>query len=268
MQVASINTAEAHQSHLEKTPSLIAAEDIHNIPGEFSASLALTTDYIFRGVSQNANSHNTHFPVHGDFPSFQGSIDYSLFLSEKWVGTPVENVSFNAGVWASTPEFWFEPMVEVDYYGGFSGEIKPVGWDKGVGWDVGLIYFSIPDSSSNSASFWEGNANLGYDFDSFAVSTGINISPDFNGESGDSRYYTAGIDIPLFKSLALSGHFGHQTADEFDDYSDVKVGLSADVLGFGTELAYHDTFDCKADGSPCSLFLGGDHTVFTISRSF
>ena len=46
-----------------------------------------------------------------------------------------------------------------------------------------------------------------------------------------------------------------------DDYSDVKVGLSADVLGFGTELASHDTFDCVGGGC-------GDHTVFTISRLF
>jgi hypothetical protein len=44
--------------------SLIPAEDV---PGEFSASMLLGTDYIFRGVSQNSSGT----------PTIQGSIDYS-----------------------------------------------------------------------------------------------------------------------------------------------------------------------------------------------
>ncbi|MBL6934713.1 MAG: hypothetical protein ISR48_04810 [Alphaproteobacteria bacterium] len=218
--------------------SLIPAEDV---PGEFSAGMALTTDYIFRGVSQNSDGT----------PAIQGSIDYS-------VDTPVEGVSFYAGAWGSNIEFGSDAgSIEIDYYGGFGGEVQ------GIGWDVGFVYFSYPGApDASNLDYWEGNANLGYDFGMFAVSAGINASPDFTGETGDAFYYTAGVDVPLFKSLALGFNFGHQTVDQLEDYSDIKLGLSADVVGFGMELAYHDTFN-RADSS-----LSDERAVFTISRSF
>lgn len=218
--------------------SLIPAE---SVPGEFSASMALTTDYIFRGVSQNSSGT----------PAIQGSIDYS-------VDTPVEGVSFYAGAWGSNVEFGSDAgSIEIDYYGGFAGEVQ------GIGWDVGFVYFSYPGSpDASNLDYWEGNANLGYDFGLFALSAGINASPDFTGETGDAFYYTAGVDIPLFKSLALSGQFGHQTVDNSEDYSDVKVAFSADVVGFGMELAFHDTINRSASG------LSDERAVFTISRSF
>jgi uncharacterized protein (TIGR02001 family) len=218
--------------------SLIPAEDV---PGEFSASMLLGTDYIFRGVSQNSSGT----------PTIQGSIDYS-------VDTPVESVSFYAGVWGSNIEFDPDPgSIEIDYYGGFSGDIQ------GVGWDVGFVYFSYPGApEASNLDYWEGNINLGYDFGKFALSGGVALSPDFTGETGDSAYYTVGVDVPLFKSLALGFQFGHQTVDESEDYSDTKLGLSADIVGFGAEVAWHDTFD-HADGA-----TSDSRAVFTISRSF
>ena len=218
--------------------SLIPAE---SVPGEFSASMALTTDYIFRGVSQNSDGT----------PAIQGSIDYS-------VDTPVDGVSLYAGAWGSNIEFSSDSgSIEIDYYGGFAGEVQ------GIGWDVGFVYFSYPGApDASNLAYWEGTANLGYDFGMFALSAGIAASPDFTGDTGDAFYYTAGVDIPLFKSLALSGHFGHQTVDQLEDYSDVKVALSADVVGFGMELAYHDTLNRSASS------LSDERAVFTISRSF
>ena len=218
--------------------SLIPAE---SIPGEFSATMLMGTDYIFRGVSQNSSGT----------PTIQGSIDYS-------VDSPVEGVGIYAGVWGSNVEFDPDPgSIEIDWYGGLTGEVE------GVGWDVGFVYFAYPGApEASNLDYWEGNANLGYDFDQFALSAGVNISPDFTGETGDAFYYTAGVDVPLFKSLALGFHFGHQTVDESEDYSDIKLGLSADIVGFGAEVAWHDTLN-RADGA-----TSDSRAVFTISRSF
>ena len=234
---------------------LIAAE---SVPGEFSTSMLLGTDYVFRGVSQNSSGT----------PTIQGSIDYSL-------DTPVAGVGIYAGVWGSNVEFDPDPgSIEIDWYGGLTGEVNDIGWD------AGFVYFSYPGSpSASNLDYWEGNANIGYDFYPYSLSAGINVSPDFTGETGDAVYWTLGVDVPLYdfldpmmepgnglhgytKSLALGLHFGHQTVDESEDYSDIKLGLSADIVGFGAEVAWHDTFN-HADGA-----TSNSRAVFTISRSF
>ena len=216
----------------------IAAE---SVPGEFSTSMLLGTDYVFRGVSQNSSGT----------PTIQGSIDYSL-------DTPVAGVGIYAGVWGSNVEFDPDPgSIEIDWYGGLTGEVNDIGWD------AGFVYFAYPGApGASNLDYWEGNANIGYDFNPYSLSAGINVSPDFTGETGDAVYWTLGVDVPLFKSLALGFHFGHQSVDDSDSYSDVKLGLSADIVGFGAEVAWHDTFN-HADGA-----TSDSRAVFTVSRSF
>ena len=84
-----------------------------------SANVALTTDYVFRGISQTLND-----------PAVQGGFDatYGLFYAGVWGS----NVDFGAGSPAD---------LELDWYGG----IRPT-W-KSLNFDVGVIYYNYPSAS-------------------------------------------------------------------------------------------------------------------------
>ena len=86
-----------------------------------SANIALTSDYVFRGVSQTAED-----------PAVQGGFDATCSI-------------FYAGVWASNLKW--DPLfntewadLEIDWYGG----VRPV--TGKVNWDIGVLYYSYPGS--------------------------------------------------------------------------------------------------------------------------
>jgi uncharacterized protein (TIGR02001 family) len=89
------------------------------IPGTFSANVALTSEYRFRGLSQT-----------DDAPAIQGGFDYEIEVVKPaalYLGAWASNVDFNegAGVDGAT--------IEIDLYGGI----------KGSHGDSGLIPTSI-----------------------------------------------------------------------------------------------------------------------------
>ena len=66
------------------TPAM--AQDKSPIPGTFSANVALTSEYLFRGLSQN-----------DDAPAIQGGFDYEVEVAKP--------VSLYAGAWGSNVDF-------------------------------------------------------------------------------------------------------------------------------------------------------------------
>ena len=83
-----------------------------------SANVALTTDYVFRGISQTLND-----------PAVQGGIDATWKM-------------FYVGFWASNVDFGLgDPAdIEIDWYGG----IRPT-W-KNITFDLGVIFYTYPDT--------------------------------------------------------------------------------------------------------------------------
>lgn len=233
----------------------LAAEDS---PHQFSANVALTTDYRFRGISQTTED-----------PALQGGFDYSY--------TPF---GFYAGVWASNLDFGEDTTLvkdtadlEIDYYAGFSGEFA-VG--NGLGWDVGALYYSYPGSDTGMLGadydYWEVYGSLSYDFGKAAVSAGFAYSPDYFFESGDSVYYYGEVEVPLPHDFALAGHVGHQEIDDnaqfgTPDYTDWKIGISRSIGHFTFDVSYVDT-----DLSNGECFGGTDFcdatAIFTVSSSW
>ncbi len=240
------------------TPVVVYAEDS---PHEFSANVALSTDYRFRGISQTTED-----------PALSGGFDYSY--------TPY---GFYAGVWASNLDFGEDTSVnpalqdaadlEIDFYGGFGGEFA----GTGIGWDIGGLYYMYPGSDTGSGvadyDYFEVYGSLSYDFGNFDVAGGLAYSPDYFFESDDSLYVYGDIGVPLpFAGLALAGHVGHQWIDNnaqfgTPDYLDWSVGLSKEIGIFGFDLSYIDT-----DLSDTECFGGTDFcdatVVFTFSSSF
>ncbi len=222
-------------------------------PHEFSANVALSTDYVFRGISQTSED-----------PAISGGFDYSY--------TPA---GFYAGVWASSLDFGVadpdDADIEVDFYGGFAGDFA-----NGISWDVGGLYYYYPGSDTGAGvadyDYFEAYGSLGYDFGPAAVSFGLAWSPDYFFESEDGLYVNLGIDIPLPNGFALSGAVGHQDIDDnaqfgTPDYTDWKIGVSKEIGAFGFDLSYYDT-----DLSDAECFGGGNvcdgRAVFTVSSSW
>lgn len=233
---------------------VVSADDS---PHEFSANVALSTDYRFRGISQTS-----------DDPALSGGFDYSY--------TPY---GFYAGVWASNLDFNVpdpDPAdLEIDFYGGFSGEFSS--GIPGLGWDIGGLYYYYPGSDTGPGvadyDYFEAYGSLSYDFGSFNVAAGLAYSPDYFFESDDSLYVYGDVGVPLpVWDLSLAGHVGHQDIDNnaqfgTPDYMDWSIGLSKDIGPFTFDISYIDT-----DLSDAECFGGTDFcdatAVFTISSSF
>lgn len=211
---------------------------------ELSANIGLVSQYSFRGITQSDEG-----------PALQGGFDIT-HSSGLYAGLWASNVDFNDGDEAS---------VEIDLYGGFANTV-----DK-FSYDVGVIYYAYPGADSSlDYDFWEGKLEVGYDFDLFYATAGLNYSPDYFAGSGDALYSSLGVEIPLPKDFILSGHVGYQAIDDnsafgTDDYMDWSVGLGYTYEGFDLSLQYVDTDldepgDC-ADGCDAKILFG-------ISRSF
>ncbi|MEO1303651.1 MAG: TorF family putative porin [Pseudomonadota bacterium] len=148
--------------------------------GEFSGNVALTTDYVWRGVSQN-----------GEQPAVQGGFDYA-------------NGNFYAGTWASIVDFGGANM-ELDLYGGWAGETE-----AGLGWDVGVIGYIYPDT--DDLDFVELYGGLSYGFEAVSVSGYLYVDPDnettyLETSAGFSATDNLGFDATAASYLDGAGEY-------------------------------------------------------------
>lgn len=229
-------------------PGAATAENGPMIPGEFSANVALTTDYRFRGISQTDKE-----------PAIQGGFDYSIGLTDMF--------SLYAGIWASNVDFQDgdEAQIEIDYYGGVTAEYQ------GIGIDIGLIYYTYPGASSGlDYDYVEGKIALSYSpIEPLTLGIGYNYSPDYFASSGDFHYpnasveYTPELGLPL--PLTLSATYGYNSIDDeaafgARDYHDWSAGIATSYEFIGLSLQYIDN---DLGGS-----IGDPAVVFTVSGSF
>ncbi len=217
----------------------------------FSGNVGLTTDYVYRGISQTDSG-----------PAIQGGFDLE------------HDSGFYAGIWASNLDFVgdSETAIEIDYYLGIGGEFS-----NKIGWDVGAIYYNYPDSKTcNTADcdFTEVNGHLSYDFGPAALTFGLNYSSDFFASSDNSLYTTLDLDIPLPNDFALGIHYGDQSIDNnasfgTPDYNDWKIGISKSLGGFDFALDYTDTdlSDSECFGGGAFKDLCDGRAIFTVSKS-
>ncbi len=212
-------------------------------PHEFSANVTLTTDYMYRGISQT-----------NEGPAIQGGFDYA------------HSSGIYLGTWASSLEFGAgddDTNLEVDFYGGMAGDFS-----NGVSWDIGGLYYMYPNTDADAAGdfdFFEAYGSLGYTFNNItfepSISTYMAYSPDFFGETGDSFYVTGEFGLSLPYGVGLSFLYGNQSIDKGTDYAHVSVGLSKDISIFTLDASYYDGIDdCNTE--TCEA------VVFSISSSF
>jgi uncharacterized protein (TIGR02001 family) len=208
----------------------------------FTGNVALTTDYVFRGISQS-----------NEEPTVQGGMDWADAATGLY-----------AGAWASGVDFE-DATTEMDFYGGLSGTVDDISWDLG-----GIYYFYPGADDTLDYDFWELAASVGYDFDVLQATLSVNYSPDYFGSSGNAWYPSANVSVPLPYGLTADAGIGYQWIEDnesfgTDDYATWSLGLGYDLSGFNLGLKYIDT-DLK-EPSECADGCGA-RVVFTVSRSF
>ena len=198
-----------------------------------SASVALATDYVWRGYSQTDEEM-----------AISGSFDYG------------HSSGFYLGTWASNVDFGDDTSVEVDIYAGFASEIG----DSGISYDLMALRYIYPGEDYDWNEF---SVSLGYSIFSVGVAHSGNVYD--SGESG--TYYSAGIDYALPADFSISAGIGFYDYDDkvsADDHTDYHVGISKEFIGFGFDLSY---FGMDDDGEDAYGDLADDRIVFTISKS-
>jgi len=195
--------------------------------GEFSGNVALTTDYVWRGVSQNNEN-----------PAIQGGFDYA-------------NGAFYAGTWASIVDFGGANM-ELDLYGGFAGETE-----GGLSWDVGVIGYIYPDT--DDLDFLEIYGGLGASLGPVDVGGYLYIDPDNETAFVDFSAGFAASDALGFDATVSSYVDG---GDDFvEEYVTFSVGatLATEYVDFDLRFWTNDA-DTIGD-------VADDRVVLTVSRS-
>ena len=221
----------------------------------FTGNIAITSDYMFRGVSQTDSN-----------PAVQGGFDYAA------------PVGLHAGTWASNVAFG--GGIEMDWYAGFANTVGALTYD------VGAIYYSYPKShDATEFNFWEGFLKLGYKFTlaglEHSVGVGYNYSPDYFGEDGSAHYVNGKVQFGLPLGIGLAAEVGYQTVegdkttgdgagldgDDGFDYVHYRFGASYGVKGFTLDLSYHNTTEPNFLAGYAGYDGADNRFVFTVSRA-
>ncbi|PHS71615.1 MAG: hypothetical protein COB23_01215 [Methylophaga sp.] len=237
MKLKKISSLYLAASALLVTSSAMAWES-ENGAHSTSASVALSTDYIWRGYSQTDND-----------PAISGSFDYA------------HSSGFYLGTWASNVDFGDDASVEIDLYAGIAGETE-----GGLGWDVGVLRYFY---DGEDYDWTEVYASLSYSFFSVGIAHSNNVYD--TDESG--TYYSLGFDYDLPMDIALGAGVGYYDYDSnvysasSEEHVDYRIGISKEFVGFGWDLTYTGMDSDGRDDVTGNGDLGDGRLVFTISKS-
>jgi len=208
-------------------------------PHAFSGNVALTSDYVYRGISQSNGGI-----------ALQGGFDYT------------HESGFYAGTWASSVDFNPNTNLEVDIYGGLRTAVG------GIDLDVGVVAYIYPDNESNF-DYVEGYVEASHTYDSgLRLGVATFVSPEFFGETGFAWYVEGNAALPVNDVLSVSGAVGFQDVEggvtvNDDSYTTWNLGGTLALAGFALDLRYHDSTIDEND-----LQGVGSRGVATLSRAF
>ncbi len=207
---------------------------------DIEANIALSSEYVFRGISQSDEN-----------PAISGGFDYS-FDNGIYLGT-----------WASSIDFGddFDTSTEIDLYAGYAFDLT-----EGVTLDLSAIYFVYP-GETDELNYVEYVASVSFG----DAALGVVFSPDYLN-AGDSAYVlNADYSFGLTKAVSLDVHAGYINGGDGvageandDDYFEYSLGVSAPFKGLDLSLAFHNT-DIDSGSSED---LADERVVFSLSKSF
>ena len=199
--------------------------------GEFSANVALTTDYVWRGVSQNSSN-----------PAIQGGFDYA-------------QGAFYAGTWAAIVDFGGANM-ELDLYAGFASEFA-----NGLSWDVGVVGYMYPDT--DDLDFLEVYGGLGYETAAgLGLGAYVYLDPD-----NESVYVEGSAGYGFTDALSGDVSIGNYSFDGGGDYTAYSIGATYSFDVLDVDLRFWGN-DIEETGVAAADDLTEERVVLTFSKSF
>ena len=176
----------------------LKAEGIDDV--SVSANMSLTSNYIWRGMTQTHNG-----------PAIQGGID--LGMNGFYLGTWGSNVS-----WVGETD----NSMEVDYYAGYANKYEALEYD------LGFIRYAYPQADGSN-EFDEVYLGLSYDFGVIALSATYSLGLD---DAADD--IEVGASVPLPYDISLDAAYGM-----YDTVGDrVTASLGKSLGKFDFSLAY------------------------------
>ncbi len=196
---------------------------------EVSANVAMTSNYVWRGMSQNGNS-----------PAIQGGIDlaYDKFYAGTW-GSNVDVSSDKDG----------KASMEMDFYAGYANDYE------GFDYDVGFIQYAYPNAAK-AANFAEAYVSLAKTVDKTTVSVTYSYGVKTNDtDPEDNIELGASVELPMDVTADLA--YGMYNKDNY--YS---VGATKEYDKYAVNVAFTgmDYDDSTKDSE--------NNLVATISASF
>jgi len=233
-------------------------------PWDFTVGGGLTTNYLFRGISQSNNA-----------ASVNANAELRYTFSDTWaayVGT--------AGSSIKLTDQDQSPNMELDAMGGVRGTFGAFSTDFGA---IAYIYpgISTPTRAVNpvfptNPTFYEGYAKFGYNItDTVSVGANVFYSPSFLDTGATGAYYSATAKWTLPMDFALSGELGRQYLGTTDlvhgggvkvnlpDYNYWNAGLSYSYKFATLDLRYHGTDLSKVE---CAAITGTTNGSLTQSK--
>jgi uncharacterized protein (TIGR02001 family) len=230
----------------------------------FSTNVSLTTNYLYRGISQT-----------GAKPAIQGGFDYAG-ASGVYAGVWGSSIS-----WLGDGNVATDAGLELDTYAGYKGTAGAVSYD------VGFLRYNYPGNYYPGATKADTNEIYG------AVTYSI-VTAKYSYSLGDTfgvpdSKGTGYLDISASYALGDSGvtlgaHYGKQsfkgssaaytafTAAGTPTYSDYKLSATKDLgTGYSASLAYSKTNASAfytSYPSAGSKELGKGTVVVSLSRTF
>jgi len=170
--------------------------------GEWTGNIGVTSNYIWRGVTQS-----------NDDAAIQGGIDYTA--SSNWY----------AGIWTSS--LGGGNSYELDWYGGFRGKLGNIPFDAGV------IYYQYPIQGSGD-NFLEIQGK--FDFNIFFAQAAFTLNKDNTSQDND-LYLSIGTDFEIRRRLYLNLLFGLYEYDDpaAEDYRHFHIALKKEDFVFALD---------------------------------
>jgi uncharacterized protein (TIGR02001 family) len=222
---------------------IAGAQDGSGSPHDFASTVAVTSDYLFRGVSQSQHD-----------PAFQAGVTY------------FHASGFYAGVWGSTIDFTADGAgyddgadAEIDTFVGYK-------WALADDWklDLQLIRYNYPGTED------------GYDFDyneflakliwkdNYSLLLGYSNDVFNTDEAGTYLALSGSWGLP--RDFILTATLGRYDLDDAysNSYTETALGIKRAFGKFTLAVAYSDTHG----GSDIFGNLADDRVVFTASVDF
>lgn len=214
----------------------------------WSVNAALTSDYVFRGISQSDND-----------PAVSAGFDASYGI-------------VYAGLWASSvDEDFVGGNLEIDYYAG----IKPT--LGAATFDFGVLYYTYPGASDPASGEFEvfelKAAVSGEIFKNLSGTAALYWSPEAAADAGEYFVYEGSLayalpQISIF-TPTISGTYGYVDNQDFEasDYAYWNAGFALGYDKFTFDFRYWDT-DAEFLSPVSSSVLSDERFVFTAKVAF